>query len=83
MSEFNYNRIKEILARRRKKASMLAEYMQVEPRTVSQWNTNSNQPSIDNLYKIAEFLDVEASELLTPKSELRLIIKENKKKKNN
>lgn len=70
MSEFNYNRIKEVLARKRKSNIQLAKFMQVNKRTVSTWCTNMHQPVLDDLYKIADFLGVEATELLTPKSEL-------------
>jgi len=62
----NFNRIKEILAKKGKTNKALAEYLKVKPPTVSAWCTNTNQPSIPTLFKIAKFLDVEAFELITP-----------------
>lgn len=59
-----YNRIKEVLVREKKTNKELAEYMGVREPTVSNWCTNTNQPSIQDLYKIAQFLHVDIRELL-------------------
>lgn len=61
-----YNRIKAFLALKQKKNKELAEYLQVSETTVSKWCTNYSQPSIPELYKIAEFLGVDVPELLEP-----------------
>lgn len=61
-----YNRIKAYLALKQVKAKVLAEHLEVSQQTVSKWCTNYSQPSIPELYKIAEFLKVEIKDLLEP-----------------
>lgn len=65
MSKINkYNRIKVELIEAGKQSIELAKYVGVHPSTVSDWCTNTNQPSIQDLYKIAEFLKVNVRRLL-------------------
>lgn len=71
MDKLNYNRIKELLARQGRANTELAAYMGVRVQTVSGWCTNSYQPELPTLFKIADFLEVEASELLTAKKDLK------------
>jgi transcriptional regulator with XRE-family HTH domain len=71
MSSSNYNRIKELLAKKGKKNVELAKFMDVDPRTVSSWCGNNSQPEYATLFKISDFLEVEAGELLTLKRDLR------------
>lgn len=59
-----YNRIKVELIEAGKQSTELAKYVGVHPSTVSDWCTNTNQPSIQDLYKIAEFLKVNVRRLL-------------------
>lgn len=59
-----YNRIKAALAEKGVKSNELASHLSVTPNTVSDWCTNKNQPSIQDLYKIAEHIDVDIRELL-------------------
>lgn len=61
-----YNRIKAHLALKQVKNKTLAEHMDVSVQTVSKWCTNYSQPSIPELYAIAEYLKVEVPELLEP-----------------
>ena len=61
-----YNRIKAELAEAGKQNADLANYMGVHPSTVSDWCTNTNQPAIQDLFKIAEFLRVDVRKLLVP-----------------
>jgi putative transcriptional regulator len=75
MNLMSYNRIKEMLAKYQKTSKALAEYLKVHEPTVSSWCTNNNQPSIKTLFKIAKFLNIEASELLTPMNNLKKIKK--------
>jgi transcriptional regulator with XRE-family HTH domain len=65
-----YNRIKATLALKRVKNKSLAGQMRVSEQTVSKWCTNYSQPSIPELYAIAEFLEVGVCDLLesVPKS---------------
>ncbi len=74
MSGFTYNRVKELLAKKGKRNKDLSNYINNDERTVSQWCTNSSQPTIETLFKIADFLEVEAGELLNMKSDLKPVI---------
>ena len=70
MSELTFNRIKELLAKKGKQSTELSAYVGVTTRTVSTWCTNKNQPPVEMLFQIADFLDVQAGELLTLKEDL-------------
>jgi len=59
-----YNRIKAILALKRVKNKELAKHMGVSEQTISKWCTNYSQPTIPQLFEIAEFLHVKVVELL-------------------
>jgi putative transcriptional regulator len=59
-----YNRIKAELAEAGKQNADLANYMEVHPSTVSDWCTNTNQPSVQDLFKISEFLKINVRDLL-------------------
>src|SRR5579872_3124192 len=61
-----YNRIKVELTEAGKQNGELAVFLDVHPSTVSDWCTNTNQPSIQYLYKIAEFLKIDVRRLLVP-----------------
>lgn len=58
------NRIKVMLAEKKKTSKWLAEQLGVNPATVSKWCTNASQPSLESLVKIAELLDVNYTDLL-------------------
>ena len=58
------NRIKVVLAEKQKTNKWLATELGINPSTVSKWCTNSSQPDIALLIKIAKLLDVELDELL-------------------
>lgn len=59
-----YNRIKIVLLEHDKTNIWLAETLGVSTTAVSKWCTNRNQPTVETLFKIAEALGVEVSELL-------------------
>lgn len=59
-----YNRIKAVLAEKRRTNLWLAEQMKVNKTTVSKWCTNDVQPTIENLFKIAETLNIDVRDLL-------------------
>ena len=58
------NRIKLVLVEKKRTSKWLSEQMGVAPSTVSKWCTNSSQPDIGNLLKIADLLEVDIKELL-------------------
>lgn len=58
------NRIKLVLVEKKRTARWLSEAMGVNPSTVSKWCTNSSQPDIESLLKIADILEVDLRELL-------------------
>ena len=59
-----YNRIKAVLAEQRKTNLWLADKLDMSPNTVSKWSTNSMQPTVETLFRIARALNVEARDLL-------------------
>lgn len=58
------NRIKAVLAEEGKTGKWLAEQVGRDPVTVSKWCTNSSQPDLPTLYKIAEVLNIDVARLL-------------------
>lgn len=64
MQSKDLNRIKIVLIEQKKTAKWLAENIGKDPSTVSKWCTNSSQPSLDTLSKIADVLSVKLSDLV-------------------
>ena len=65
------NRIKVVLAEKKRTNKWLAEQLGCAPTTVSKWCTNDCQPTMETFLKIAELLDVELIELVrTKKSQM-------------
>ena len=60
------NRLKAVLAEAGKTNLWLAEQLGVNPTTVSKWCTNTCQPDLYTLSRIAELLNVSRRELLRP-----------------
>lgn len=58
------NRLKVVLAEKKRTNKWLAEQIGVDPATVSKWCTNSAQPNLENLMEIAKLLDVNLNELV-------------------
>ena len=58
------NRIKLVLVEKKRTSKWLSEQLGVTPSTVSKWCTNSSQPDISNLLKMADLLEVDIKELL-------------------
>ena len=57
------NRIKLALVEKKRTARWLAQQIGVNPSTVSKWCTNSSQPDLGNLLRIADLLEVDIKEL--------------------
>ena len=58
------NRLKIILAEKHKTGKWLAEQLGKDPSTVSKWSSNSSQPQLDTVIRIAELLEVDIEELI-------------------
>ena len=58
------NRLKVILAEKKKTNKWLAEQLGCAPTTVSKWCTNSSQPSLETIEKISDLLDIDYTELI-------------------
>lgn len=58
------NRIKDVLEQKGIKQKWLAEQLGKSYNMVNSYAKNRRQPSIEDLYKIAEILDVEVATLL-------------------
>ena len=58
------NRLKLVLVEQKKTSKWLSEELGVSPSTVSKWCTNSSQPDVASLLKIADLLEVDIKELL-------------------
>ena len=61
------NRIKVVLAEKKRTNKWLAEQLGCAPTTVSKWCTNACQPPMETYIKIAKLLEVELSELVNSK----------------
>lgn len=58
------NRLKIVLAEQKKTNRWLAEQLGKDQATVSKWCTNTSQPGLETLIKIAEVLQVDVKDLL-------------------
>ena len=58
------NQIKVTLCRNKKTGKWLSEQLGANPTTVSKWCTNTTQPNLYTLNRIAQLLDVNLSDLL-------------------
>lgn len=60
------NRLKVVLAEKKRTNKWLAETLGKDQATVSKWCTNTSQPSFEMLMRIAEALEVDMKDLLWP-----------------
>lgn len=58
------NRLKVVLAEKNKKGKWLAEQLGKNEATISRWCSNTAQPSLEVLVKIASILNVDPRQLL-------------------
>ena len=61
------NRLKVVLVAQNRTGKWLAEKLGKNEATVSRWCSNSSQPSLEMLVKIASILNVDPRELITSK----------------
>lgn len=60
------NRLKVVLAEKKRTNKWLAEQLGKDPGTVSKWCTNTMQPNLGTLVEIAKVLEVDTKDLLWP-----------------
>ena len=60
----NLNRLKVALVERQKTSKWLAEQMDKSETTVSRWASNKSQPSVEQLFEIAQHLNMDVKDLL-------------------
>ena len=58
------DRLRIILAEKNKTGKWLAEQLGKDPSTISKWCSNSSQPQLDTVIRIAELLEVDIKELI-------------------
>ena len=63
------NRIKAVLADKQKTSKWLAEQLGKSETTVSRWASNKIQPSLKQLFEIANVLDIDVKELIKANKE--------------
>lgn len=61
------NRIKIVLCEKKRTGKWLSEIMNANPTTISKWCTNTSQPDLYTLNKIAKALNVNIRELIVDK----------------
>jgi DNA-binding Xre family transcriptional regulator len=62
------NRLKVILAEKKKSNLWLSKELGCSPTTVSKWCTNSSQPPLEMMMKITKVLDIEIMDLINKKT---------------
>ena len=60
------NRLKVVLAEKKRTNKWLAEQLGKDPATVSKWCTNTIQPNVETLVEIAKHLNVGIQDLFWP-----------------
>ena len=65
------NRIVVVLVEKKRTSKWLAGELGKDPATISKWCTNSSQPDLQTLTKVAQLLDVDISELLNKTEKLQ------------
>lgn len=58
------NRIKVVLAEKKRTNKWLAEKLGKDPATISKWCTNKSQPGLETIIEISKLLDVAVSDLI-------------------
>lgn len=64
METTRINRLKIVLAEQNKTGKWLAEQLEKNEATVSRWCSNSSQPSLEMLLKIADVLKIDVRKLI-------------------
>lgn len=64
MKTNDLNRIKVMLVEKKRTSKWLAEQLGKDPATINKWCTNTSQPSLEAIMKIADLLEVNYTELI-------------------
>ena len=64
MGNKDLNRLKVVLAEKKRTNKWLAEQLGKDPATISKWCTNNTQPNLENLVEIAKCLGVTVNDLI-------------------
>lgn len=64
MANKDLNRLKVVLAEKKRTNKWLSEQLGKDKTTISKWCTNTCQPDLENLMKMAKLLEVDVNELL-------------------
>ena len=64
METKNINRLKIVLAEKKRTNKWLEEQLGKDQATVSKWCTNTSQPSLEILLQIARILEIDVKDLL-------------------
>jgi putative transcriptional regulator len=72
--EKDINRLKVVLAEKKRTGKWLAEQIGKDVATVLKWCTNTSQPSIETFIEIAKVLDVDVRELIVPTAPQKVIM---------
>ncbi len=67
MANKELNRLKLLLVEKKRTGKWLAEQLGKDQTTISKWCTNSSQPDLEYLMKIAKVLDVDVNDILNNK----------------
>lgn len=71
---FNYNKLKELRRNRNMFQKDIARVLNVSVSTISMWEVGTNQPSSDDIKKIANFFDV-STDYLLDNEESKVVVK--------
>ena len=58
------NRIKVVLVEKKRTSKWLSEQLRKDPATISKWCTNTSQPDLVTLTKVAALLDIDVRQLI-------------------
>ena len=72
MENKDLNRLKVVLADKKRTNKWLAEQLGKDPATISKWCTNNAQPNLENLVEIAKVLEVDINDLIRDPDDLSL-----------
>lgn len=64
------NRLKVVLVEKKRTNKWLAEQLGKDPATVSKWCTNTSQPDLQTLTKVAFLLGVEVRDLINKNADI-------------